>query len=77
MVKFHQKWSWQKVIFQVDYLEIGGKIGEISKYKVFAHKAYFYTSQIPNRTCLNCHCTVTLAGFEKDFLVISLKTHFH
>ena len=65
MVTFHQNWSWQKVIFQVDYLKIGGKIGDFVKYMDFAYKANCYTSQMSFRTCLHWLGTVTLTGFAK------------
>ena len=77
MITFHQKTSWQKVIFQVIPFVFLVWNGEFSNYMDLAYKAHSSTFQIPFRTCLHCHSTVTLVGLEKAILVISIENAFH
>jgi hypothetical protein len=60
IITFHQKPSHKKVIFQVDHLKIGGKKGQISKYKEFSHGTNSNSFQMHFMICSKWKTTVPL-----------------
>jgi hypothetical protein len=67
MIKIHQKWSMQKVKFQVNSCVFLAWHSEFEIYKALAHETTSNTLQISFRTCVNIHFTVALPIGEGHF----------
>ena len=67
IIKIHQKWSRQNVIFQVTSFEFLVWTCEFEIYKAYAHETTSNTSQMPNEICSNwfllSHCLI----WERSF----------
>ena len=67
IIKIHQKYSWQKVKFQVDSFEFLVWTCDFEKYLDFSHKTNSNTLQMANVTCSNCYFTVALNIWKGHF----------